>query len=357
LGGRRNTLRIAAITPPLTRRDFLRGAAGLGALSLLSGCGPRAPQLNFYNWSLYIGPETLNNFTKASGVSVNYDEFSSADVLFAKIKIGVTGYDLIVAPGYLVHRMIRQNLLYKLPGKAPREALVERFQGPPWDPELEYSFPYLWGTTGVAYQKDKVDKPKHSWDLLWDPKYSGRLTVLDEKRDAIGAALFHLGFPGNSTDPQQLEKAKQALLEQKPLLRKYSSDVLHDLVVQETWAGLAWSGDSHQAQKSNEQVDYYIPAEGTFIDVDNLCIPRTANSKREAMDFINFYAQPAVAADITNSTGYPNPIAAAFPLIDEQLRKDPIVYPSEADLKNCVFQTYLGPGERLWDALWEEVKR
>ena len=335
----------------------MRGAAGLGALSLLSGCANSGPQLNVYNWSLYIGPNTLTDFTKATGIRVNYDEFSSADVLFAKIKIGVTGYDLVVAPGYLVNRMIYQKLLHRLPGKAPRQALTERFQSPPWDPDLEYSFPYLWGTTGIAYQKDKILRPQPGWELLWDRQYSGRLTVLDEKRDTIGAALFYLGFPGNSVDPLELAKAKAALLELKPLLRKFSSDILHDLVAKEIWAALAWSGDAHQAQKSNPQVDFFIPSQGTFLDVDNLCIPRTANSKREAMEFIHFYAQAQVAADITNSTGYANPIAKAWPYIDERLRNDPIVHPSEADLKRCVFQTYLGAGERMWDQLWEDIKR
>lgn len=321
------------------------------------GCLDNPKTLNFYNWSLFIGPDTIADFEKSTGIQVNYEEFSSADVMFAKLKIGVTGYDLIVSPDYMVRRLIRHKLVQKFTRPLPRERIYERLRRPPWDPELEYSLPYLWGTTGIAYLKHRMKGPVESWDVLWNGEYGRRITMLDEKRDTLGVALIRLGYSGSSVDPKELEAAKQSLLEQKRWVRRYTSDFIDDLLRQETYLALAWSGEAHHAVKSDARVGYCVPNEGSFLFVDSLCVPASAPHPDCAMQFLQYYMQPEVAAGVTNGCGYANPIESAEKLVEPQLLNDPLTYPSRETLNRLVYQEDLGIQEQLWDRIWEEVKK
>lgn len=339
----------------MKRRTFLFGSL---ACCLAAGCGSsRQNVLNFYNWSNFIGPTTVRDFEKETGIRVNYEEFSSADVMYAKLKIGVTGYDLVVAPGYMVRRMIRQDLLLPLEPKPDPNLLLPHLQNPPFDPGLKYSVPYLWGTTGIAYNSDKVKGRPDSWSLLWDPKFKRHITMLDEKRDSISAALFKLGEDPNSTDPKVLQRAKEELLKQRPLVRRYTSDFTDDLIREETWVALGWSGDVAQAQASNPKVKYYIPKEGGFLFADNLCIPKGAPHPENARKFIDYFLRPEVCSQVSNATSYANPVAAAKPLVKQSLVDNSLGYPPPEQLKRLVYQQDLGAHEMDWDRLWEEVKR
>lgn len=332
-------------------------AGGALALAALSGCKASGKTLNFYNWSLFIGPETLPRFQKETGIRVNYDEFSSADEMFAKLKIGVTGYDLVVSPDYMLRRLIRHKLVQKLVDPIPRERIYPRLQHPPWDPKLEYSVPYLWGSTGIAYLKHRVKSPPESWEALWSGELGRRVTMLNEKRDTIGAALIRLGFSGNSRVPHELEQAKQSLLEQKKWVRRYTSDFVDDLIREETYLALAWSGDVHTAIQSEPRVGYCVPREGSFFFVDNLFVPASAPHPESAFEFIRYYLQAEVAAGVTNGCGYANPIESSEPLVKPELLADPLTYPSKETMERLVFQEDLGEAEVLWDRIWEEVKR
>ncbi|MEW6280589.1 MAG: spermidine/putrescine ABC transporter substrate-binding protein, partial [Candidatus Eremiobacterota bacterium] len=298
-------LRVAGVT----RRRFLQGLAA-GSLALASGCGPERNTLNFYNWANYIGEDTIPDFQRKTGIQVNYENFSSQDELFAKLKIGVTGYDLVVATDYMVRRLLKHRLLMPLRGLS-LEGLSSRFRETPWDPEHRYSVPYLWGTTGLAYNRSRVRPAPTSYDSLWDPRYAKRIAMLDEKRDTIGCALLRLGYSGNSIDPRELEEALKTLLEQKKLVKTYSSDMIDDLARGEFHLALGWSGDVGQARDSNDEVDYLIPREGGFMFVDCLCVPDGAPHPEAAIRFIHYVTQPRVMADITNLVGYPNAIEAS----------------------------------------------
>lgn len=334
----------------LRRRTFLILAAGLAA-----GCGQPRNTLNFYNWANYIGETTIPDFERQTGIRVNQDNFSSQDVLFAKLKIGLEGYDLVVATDYMVRRLIKHDLLMPLQGVQGLEGLIPRFQHKPWDPDHRFSVPYLWGTTGVAYNRKYALRPD-SLGVLWQPRYKKRIGMLNEKRDTIGAALLRLGLDGNSVRPQDLEKAQAALLEQKPLVRRYSTDMIDDLVRQEFHVALGYSGDVGQAHASLGDVEYVIPREGGYIWADNLCIPKDAPHYEAAIRFINYVLQPDVAAAITNTVGYPNAIARARALVRPELLDNPLGYAPESMLEHTIFQQDLGPGERLWDRVWEKVK-
>jgi spermidine/putrescine transport system substrate-binding protein len=337
----------------LSRRHFL-----LGSLALGLGCRRGGQQvLNFYNWSNFIAPNTIRDFEKEFNVRVNYEEFSSADVMFAKLKIGVTGYDLVVAPGYMVRRMITHDLLYPLGDAIKPPDYIPHLQSPPFDPGYKFSTPYLWGTTGVGYNARKITSKPKSWSLLWEESLAKRITILDEKRDAIGMALFHLGLPPNSVDLTQLNLAKDDLLRQRPLVRRYTSDFTDDLIRGETWAALGWSGDVAQAQASNPDIQYYLPEEGCFLFVDSLVIPRSAPHPEAALDFIRYFLRPKVCASITDATGYANAVAESKALVNPKLINNSLGYPPDDVLSHLYYQEDLGDKEPVWNDLWSEVKR
>lgn len=338
----------------LSRREFLL-ASMAGLASACSGSKSRV--LNFYNWSNFIAPDTISNFQKESGIRVNYEEFSSADVMFAKLKIGVTGYDLVVAPGYMVRRLIRHDLLTPIGEHLDKAALLPRLQDPPYDEGLRYSVPYLWGSTGVGYNSQKIANPEPSWDLLWEERLKKRITILDEKRDAIGMALFKLGLSPNSVEPEELELAKKLLLSQRPLVRRYTSDFTDDLIRGETWAALGWSGDVAQARASNPKIEFYLPREGCFLFVDSLVVPRTAPHPEAALAFIKYFLRPDVSSSVTNATGYANPVAASKELVRPELLDSALGYPPDEVLSRLSYQGDLGSAEEIWDRIWEEVKR
>lgn len=350
-------LSILALHPPgLGRRQFLRrAAAALGAAGL-AACGrPSRRSLNIYNYSNYIAGDTIARFQAETGISVVYDEFSSQDVLFAKLKLGA-GYDLVVASDYMLRRLLRQQILAPVEGFRHRDGMLDRFRHPPWDPELRYSVPYLWGTTGVGYNRRMVQGRPDSWDALWDPAYAGHITMLDEKRDTLGAALIRLGFSGNSMDRTELLAAARSLDEQKPLLKQYTNDYIDGLARNEVWLALAWSGDVARAHSSNPDIDFFLPREGGFVFVDSWCIPREAPHPEEAVAFLNFLMQPPNLAAVTNATGFPATIARCRDLVRPELLDNPLGYPPRDMLERTVFQKDLGAGERVWDEIWEQVK-
>lgn len=340
----------------LGRRQFLRRAAAAVAAASLAACGrPSRRSLNIYNYSNYMAGDTLARFQAQTGVSVVYDEFSSQDVLFAKLKLGA-GYDLVVASDYMLRRLLRQGILAPVEGFGHRDGFLERFRHPPWDPDLRYSVPYLWGTTGVGYNRRRVPGRLDSWDALWDPACAGHITMLDEKRDTLGAALIRLGFSGNSMERSELLAAARSLDEQKPLLKQYTNDYIDGLARNEVWLALAWSGDVARARSSNPEVAYFLPREGSFVFVDSWCIPREAPHPEEAVAFLNFLMQPPNLAAVTNATGFPATIAQCRDLVRPELVDNPLGYPPEEMLERTVFQKDLGAGERVWDEIWEQVK-
>ncbi len=180
----------------MRRRQFLRVALACS----LAGCAYTGPRLNFYNWSNFLAEDTLSNFEASTGIRVHLEQFSSADIMYAKLKIGVTGYDLVVSPDYLVARLIKQNLVQPITDVS-LEGYLPHLLYRPWDPEQRYCLPYLWGTTGIAYNQKHVTGRPDSWALLWNPALEKRITILDEKRDAIGMALFRLRFSGKALTP------------------------------------------------------------------------------------------------------------------------------------------------------------
>jgi spermidine/putrescine transport system substrate-binding protein len=349
----------------LSRRDFLR--LGLlvpaaGPLSGLLACASKEPErvINFFNWSMYIAKDTLPAFTQETGIKVNYDVFADEEEMFAKLRSGARGYDLIVATDYLLPRLKAGNLIAPIP-MADLKNLVNidpKFLRTPYDPEQEFSVPYLWGTTGIGFNKKLVSKPPTSWWDLWDEKYKGRICMLDSPRECIGTALLLKGHPETTSDEKDFAQAKELLLKQKPLVKQYTSATYVDsLVAGEAALAMAYSGDVLQAVKENPHLDYALPKEGGYMWVDSMCLLRGAPHLADSVRLIDYLLRPEVAADICQAVRYASPNAAARSKIDPAILNDHRIFPTPEAARGLRYHT---PPDAeayvLWNQTWSDVK-
>lgn len=337
----------------------------------LAACGAESPggeqelakELHVYNWSEYIDPEIYTDFEAEFGVKVIEDTFASNEDLLAKFQAGASGYDLIVPSDYMVNIMNQLGLLAELNyDNIPNFSNIdEQFKDPPYDPGNKVSVPYQWGTTGIGYDADVFEEPPESWAYLFDPEmaapFAGKISMLNDPREALGAALKYLGYSLNTTDEAQLEEAKQLLLQQKEWVATYDSEGYEDLLAAgETQLAHGWSGDFFMAAVEAPQIWYAIPVEGAVIWTDNLAIPKTANSQYTAEVFINYLLRPEVGAKVTNYTWYASPNKAATPFISEEITGEPAIYPPPEVMERLEFIRDVGEATTLYDRIWTEIK-
>lgn len=336
----------------------------LSAMLLVSCSGSQekmTEEIHLYNWSEYIDPEVFTAFEEEYGITVIEDTFSSNEELLAKIQAGAAGYDVIVPSDYMVEIMVEEGLLAELDHDNITNItnLSALFSDPPYDPGLEHCIPYQWGTTGIGYNSDEVEPD--SWAYIFDPalaaEYEGKITMLNDSRESIGAALKYLGYSLNTTDEVQLEEAKQVLLAIKPYIYSYDSDQFEDLIAaDEVVYGHGWSGDYFAAAVEDERIWYVIPEEGGVVWADNLCIPASSKNKQAAELFINFVLQPEVAAQITNFTWYGSPVEAANEFIDPEILEEPAIYPSAETFERLEWIQDVGDATPIYERIWTEVK-
>ena len=346
----------------VSRRDFLRAAVLAPLLPYVLAACRRADSrhvVNFFNWSNYIGKETLPNFKARSGVDVRYDMFADEEEMFAKIRAGARGYDLIVVGDYLIPRFRALNLIDPMPPGVLKNLgnLAPRFRRPSYDPD-ESTVPYLWGTTRIAYNRKKLAKPPTSWWDLWDEKYKDRISMLDNVRDCVAVAMQLLNIEQSTRNPDDFKRIRELLVRQKPLVKQYSSSsYLNSLVAGEIDLAMTWSGDLFQAARDNPDLDYVLPNEGTYMWVDCLALMRGSHHREDTLRLIDYLLEPAVAADIANSVRYASPNAKAFDLVDKTLSRDPRVYPTPRVLKQLQLHHILDPEQsELWNQTWADVK-
>lgn len=316
-------------------------------------------ELNIYIWSNYLPDNVIAEFEQRFNAKVNVELYDSNEALLAKLQSGGASFDLIVPSDYMVSVLREQGYLEEI----DRDRLTNfsnldpQFAGLAYDPASQFSVPYMWGTTGIAYRKDKVMGPIASWSVLWDERYKDRLAMLDDVRETLGAALKYMGKSLNSTDPEAVQAAAQLLSEQKPLLKAYDSGGFDQLLLSgDVWLAQAYSGQIAKAMAESDVIGYVIPKEGCTLFVDNLCIPRTAAHKELALEFINYVLEAKTAAEIANGTGYSSPNLAAHGLIRPDLLANEAAYPPREALERCELIQELGPTISLYDRLWTEIK-
>jgi putrescine transport system substrate-binding protein len=365
-GGRRRRFHYAAAA-----------AAMLAHFSLPAKAEERV--VNFYNWSNYMAPDVLENFTKQTGIKVVYDTFDANETLETRLLAGKSGYDVVVPTAYFLQRQIAAHVFQKLDkSKLPNLAnawpvVTERLAT--YDPGNLYAANYMWGTTGIGYNVKEVQKilgPEtkiDSWDIVFKPENLAKfrdcgIHMLDSADDIFPAALGYLGLDPNSTKQADLEKAADLVLKIRPYVRKFhSSEYLSALATGEICFVVGWSGDIMQARsraaeaKSDIEIGYAIPKEGAQMFFDNLAIPADAKNVAEAYELINYLYRPEVAAKNSDFLSYANGNLASQKLVDAKILNDRNIYPDDAMLKKLFVITARDPAtQRIINRLWTRVK-
>jgi spermidine/putrescine-binding protein len=340
-------------------------AGSLSMLVVACGGGEQelADELYLYNWSEYMDPQVLEDFEAEFGVRVIEDTYATNEELLAKLQAGATGYDLIVPSDYMVEVMVAEKLLAELdheniPGLSNIDPM---FADPPYDPGMVHCVPYMWGTTGIGYNVDVFEEPPDSWAYLFDPalasQYAGKITMLNDVREAMGAALKYLGYSLNSTDEGELEDARDLLIQQKPSVYAYDSEQYAPLLsADETVLAHGYNGYFFMTALEDERIWYTIPKEGATIWADNLCIPESAPNKYTAEVFIDYLLRPEVNATLVNYLWYPSPNSAAKEFIDPEILEEPAIYPPPEVMERLEWITDVGEATQLYERLWTEVK-
>ena len=349
-----------------SRRSWL-GLVVLGtafcAAIALSSCRPEtddaSKRLYYFTWSDYVGPELLESFERQTGVKVVVDTFSSNEELLAKLQSGASGYDVTVPSDFMVSVMMKQGLLAELdPARIPNaRKLVAALDGMPVDPGHRFSVPYLWGTVGIGYDSSVIRTPPDSWAALWDDRYKGKISMLNDQREVFGAVLRLMGQSMNTRDPSVIERAKARLLEQKPLVKTYTSDHFdHLLASGEVVLAHGWGGQVARAMALKPSIRYVVPKEGATIWADCLVIPKTSRNKELAMQFINYLLDREVAARTSERLLFASANREARALVKAGVRNNPAVYPDETALGHLEWMADVGDRLRLYDRAWTELK-
>jgi len=331
----------------------------LAALSVACADNKDTVVLNVYNWGDYIDESVIDEFEQKTGIKVNYETFATNEDMYVKLKSGGSAYDVAIPSDYMIEKMIREDMLNKIDmSNIPNYQYIEnRFKNLDYDPNNEYSVPYMWGTVGILYNKTMVQEPVESWKILWDEKYSKQILMLDSVRDSMAVALKMLGYSLNTRDAAELEAAKNALIEQKPLVLAYVGDDVKDkMIAGEAALAVVWSGDAIYCMEENPDLDYVIPSEGSNYWFDAMVIPKTSKHQKEAEMFINFMCETQIAFKNADYIGYSSPHSEAKKLMDPELLNSKSAYPAEEDLKNCEVFLDLGEYTKEYDRIWTEIK-
>ena len=334
--------------------------------------------VNVYNWSDYIDDTVLEDFTKETGIKVVYDVYDNNDIVETKLLAGNSGYDIVVPTDSNMAREIKAGTLQKLDkSKIPNLShmwplIMKRLEA--YDPGNEYAVDYMWGTTGLGYNEEKVneripDAPTNSWALLFDPQYASKLAdcgihVLDAPEDVLQSALAYLGLPPDSKDPADIEKAGELLQKVRPYIQKFhSSEYINALANGDICLALGYSGDIFQASDRAAEadngvtVDYIIPKEGALMWFDSMVIPKDAPHPDAAHQFINFMMRPEIAARNSNYVFYANGNIDSQDLLSEDVAGDPAIYPDQETLDRLFTSTTYDPKiQRIVTRLWTSLK-
>ena len=338
-----------------SRRRFLSGALSVAAAlpSLSRFALAQSNQVNVYNWDTYIGETTLDEFTEATGIAVRYDLFASNDELFAKLREGNPGYDVIYPSNDYVERMIAADMLLPIDhSKVPNIANVDpAFADPAFDPGLQHSAPYFWGTVGLGYRTSKAS-PQAFADLFEGDAHTGRVSLLNSV-DSVLSTLKYLGYSLNTTDPDEINEAAEALIRIKPKIKSFAPDTGQDLLIAgEVDVCLEYNGDILQVMEEDDDLAYVVPTEGSILWVDSMCIPAGGPHPENAHTFINFILEPEVHGAIAEYVRYPCPNAAAMEYIPQADRDNRAIYPPREVLERCEFAVY--KGEKI-ESLYQEA--
>jgi spermidine/putrescine-binding protein len=327
--------------------------------------------LDLHNWSEYIEPQLVDDFEAQYGVTVNETFYDSNEAMLPQVESGGNDYDVIVPSDYTVTIMSEEGLIIPLnKGVLTNLGNIDpEFTGLPFDPDGTYSVPYQWGTTGLGYAYEAVPEDwEPSWEAVFDPSFgdiAGSISLLNDPREVMGAALKYLGYSLNTTSDEELDAATELLKSVKDRIKLFDSDQFEDLLVSgETRVAHGFSGDFFAAydEASDDDYDAYedfgygIPKEGAVAWVDTMAVPITADAPCTAHTFIDFMLEAENGAALTNFNFYASPNAAATPFIDAEILEDDTIYPSDEVFARLEFISDTGDFETNYTAAFTEVK-
>lgn len=326
--------------------------------------------INVYNWGEYISTgadegtlDVNTEFEKLTGIKVNYTNFATNEELYAKLKGGGASYDIVIPSDYMISKMIKEKLIQKLDfDNIPNFSyIMDNFRNMEYDPENEYSVPYTWGTVGIIYDETVVDINEEDidWDLLWNEEYSDQILMFDNPRDAFAIAEILLGYSLNTENPDELAAAAEKLKKQKKVVQGYVMDEIFDKMgAGDALIAPYYAGDALTIMEENDSLNFVVPKSGTNLFVDAMCIPKSSKQKEAAEMYINFMCEPDIAYANIDYICYSTPHSAAFDMLDDEVKNDPISYPDEELIANrtTVFVNLSDEANKTMQDLWTEMK-
>lgn len=314
-----------------------------------------------FNWTEYIEPGVLKQFEKETGIRVRYSTYDSNEAMFAKLKlVKKAGYDVAFPSTYYVERMRKHGLIQPLDkAKLPNMKYINpKLMDQAYDPGNAYSIPYMWGSSAIGINR-KVINPKTvtSWNDLWNPRYKGRVLLMDDVREVFAMSLRSMGYSGNTTSKDEIRKAYEKLLKLKASVKVFNSDSpAQPFLNSEVIIGQIWGGAVYQAQMENPDIVMVYPREGAIFWADNMVIPKSARSVTNAHRFIDFMCRPDVAKRNCEFIGYATANLKAQQMLDARTRNNKAVYPDDAVMKKGEFQADVGDAIVTYEKYWEMLK-
>ncbi len=325
----------------------------------LYGCASSEPELHIYTWINYIKPSIIEKFEKEHHCRVVVNTFDSNESMYAKLKLGATGYDIIVPSNYYADLMQKQGMLHPI----DRERIPNaKYLDPNYTKMLDsaaakYGIPYLVAITGIAYHKDRVNMPKPTWDIFNDKSLKGRMTMLNDPREALGAALKFLGYSINTTNDTEIRTAEKTLIAWKKNLAKFESEQYKDGVASgEYLAVQGFVGELLLVAQENPAIACVLPEEGTIFSIDLLTISKDSPNKDLAYTFINYLHQPENVAENIIFTLFLIPNTAAYELLPANIRDNPAIFPTDAVAGKSEIIKNLDRDTELYNRAWDRVK-
>jgi spermidine/putrescine transport system substrate-binding protein len=350
----------------MNRRHFITTSAATFAAASLPACKPRGPAgsaaaktLTVFTWADYLSEAAKEGFEKAHNCKVVIDTFDSNEAMLAKLESGASGYDILVPSSYAVQALKRKDMLLPLDhAKLPNLKNIDAdYLTKALDSKMTMSVPYMMAPTCLAYLASKVKDPVESWSILDRADLKGRITLLDDMREVLGAALKSLGHPLNSIDPAQLAAARDVAIRWKANIAKFENEQYKTGIASgEFHLVQGYAGDLIQASEENEDMRIFIPKEGTSFPCDDLCIPKGAKEADLAHAFINYLSGAEVSAENMEWIGYRAPNSAAYSHLSEDFRGSAVLFPPAELFAKCEPIGDLGDNLPLWTAEWDKVK-
>ena len=312
-------------------------------------------ELRVYNAAEYMDMSTIKDFEREYKIHVIYKEFESNESLYTDIVSHPNDYDVLVPSDYMIDRLIKEDRLEKLDKNNVSNIsnVAQEYLGASYDPNNDYSVPYMVGTVGILYNKKMVKEPVTSWNALWDSSYRGQIWMWDSMRDVIGVSLKRLGYSMNSTSDTELQEAKQALISQANIIRGYAEEECRDaMIADEGILALVYAGEAKAAIDQNPNLAYVIPDEGSNKFVDGFVIVKGTSHKDYAEKFIDFMCRSNIAVRNMTETGYTSPVKGAW----AEFGNNKIMFPTEDELNRCEAFLYDATATERYNRIWSEVK-